>query len=387
MAEQGYAVNDTDWRARFNAPAVLWTQVAAGNAGRAIAASNRSGCPQVYAWDLLTDNLRQLTHRPLGLLDACISGDGEYIYFLSDSDGNEVGHLHRLSVTNGTSEDLTPEIPEFSSWWFETDGTGGRIGFTASYGGGFHIYERQVERAEKPSALKAIFQSPKFAYGPVYSFDGLIALVASTERGRGREYNVIAIDTCTGEKVGELWDGAGTSIEPVRFRRAAGDWRVAATTTRRGHKRPLVWDVRTGERLDLDLPQLSGDVIPVDWSADGRCLLLGQVADATHQLYVLALDEKEPRRLDHPSGTFNFKGTYFSAHGTVFAQWQNSHAPSCLIELDASSGAVQRIVLAAGVYRKDQSIPVYIHYERALLEVGDVFLLIPQGLTVWSRTV
>src|SRR5215469_5944714 len=49
------------WKQRFRAPAILWTQLAAANKTRGIVASTRSGTAQIYAWDVPSGSLRQVT--------------------------------------------------------------------------------------------------------------------------------------------------------------------------------------------------------------------------------------------------------------------------------------------------------------------------------------
>ena len=116
------------------------------------------------------------------------------------------------------------------------------------------------------------------------------------------------------------------------FAPIAGDARILAASNRSGVKRPLIWDVRSGERRDLALGDLAGEIAPLDWSPDGRRVLLSQFANARQQLYIYDLDSDTLTRLDHPAGTF--RETYFVPSGAIFAQYQNSTTPPRLIELD-----------------------------------------------------
>jgi prolyl oligopeptidase PreP (S9A serine peptidase family) len=158
-------------------------------------------------------------------------------------------------------------------------------------------------------------------------------------------------DVHSGTQIAELWDGAGTSVEPLMFAPAPGDSRLLGTTNRTGVKRPLLWNPRTGERLDLDLPDLAGEVVPLDWSTDARRILLCQFAQAVQQLYIFDLGSHHLTRLAHPGGTFGFwagPGTYFGPGNEIFAQWQDSTHPPQVIGLDNTTGAQTRTVLAAG---------------------------------------
>src|SRR4029078_12403482 len=118
-----------------------------------------------------------------------------------------------------------------------------------------------------------------------------------------------------------------------------------------GLNRPFIWNPHTSERIDLDLPELTGDVLPLDWSPDGKRLLLFQLTQAVQQLYLYELKAHSLTKLDHPSGTFGLyavAGTYFGTEGEIFAQWQAAAHPSQLMGLDVHTGRRTRIVLAAG---------------------------------------
>jgi dipeptidyl aminopeptidase/acylaminoacyl peptidase len=176
-------------------------------------------------------------------------------------------------------------------------------------------------------------------------------VIATTDRARVQHFNLIAFDTATGKQTAELWDGEGTSLEPLLFSPQPGDLRLIGTTNRSGLKRPFLWNPSTGERTDLELPELTGEVVPLDWSIDAKRLLLCQFKEAIQQLYLYDLNDQTLKKLDHPSGTYGLfavAGTYFGTNGEIFAQWQDASHPMQLIALDAETGKMKRSVLAAG---------------------------------------
>lgn len=65
-----------------------------------------------------------------------------------------------------------------------------------------------------------------------------------------------------------------SSVEAKLFSPRPGDPTVAVTTDRSGVRRPLLWRIDNDTRRPLAVGDLPGDVLPVDWSADGRFLLL-----------------------------------------------------------------------------------------------------------------
>ncbi len=68
------------WKQRFRAPTILWTQLAKAAPARGLAASNKSGVIQLYAWHVPTGELQQLTHQADGKIFGVLSPDGRYVY-------------------------------------------------------------------------------------------------------------------------------------------------------------------------------------------------------------------------------------------------------------------------------------------------------------------
>ena len=78
--------HNAPWKQRFRVPNT-WTQLAKANPQRGLAISNRSGVYQLYAWDVATGELQQLTTRPTGIIHGVISADGRWVHYLDDKEG------------------------------------------------------------------------------------------------------------------------------------------------------------------------------------------------------------------------------------------------------------------------------------------------------------
>ena len=72
------------WKQRFSAPMVAWSQIAPANPTQGLTANNSSGKYQLYAWDVPTGKVRQLTERSAGILDGRLASDGHWVYYLDD---------------------------------------------------------------------------------------------------------------------------------------------------------------------------------------------------------------------------------------------------------------------------------------------------------------
>ena len=64
------------WKQRFRAPRIPMTQLAKSAPERGLAVSNHSGVFQLYAWEVSSGELTQLTDREGGVLYGMISPDG-----------------------------------------------------------------------------------------------------------------------------------------------------------------------------------------------------------------------------------------------------------------------------------------------------------------------
>jgi acetyl esterase/lipase len=201
----------------------------------------------------------------------------------------------------------------------------------------------------KPGTPRAIYSSTRIVRGLVLSHNGEIVVVGSSERSGSLDMSLLALDTASGRHIAELWDGPESSVEPAMFSPLANDLRLLATTNRSGVKRPLLWNPATGERSDLRLDELKGEITPLDWSSDGRRILLMQFYQAAQRLYLYDLEKQELISLKHPNGTFSYLGgTFFGPEGEIFAVWQDATHPSQMIALDAQTGEQTRTLLAAG---------------------------------------
>ena len=337
------------WKQRYRASNVIWSQLAKGDLSRGLASTNRSGVYQLYAWDVSSGELRQLTDRAEGVPFGTLSPDGRYVYYLDDAGGNEIGHFVRLPWEGGEPQDITPGLPPYSSFDLAVSLRGNRAALNAAGIQGFQIYCLDLSPDGAIGEPRLLHQSDRLMGGVSLSSAGEIAVAGSTEHSQLQHYSLIAFDAASGERIAELWDGPDTSVRGAGFSPVAGDLRMLATSNRTGVRRPFIWDVRSGERVDLVPTDLVGDVIPVDWSTDGLEVILCQCQRAIQRLFVYDLKDHSIRRLDHPSGTFDSGSgdIYWGPEGEIYAGWQDSTRPQQTIALDGVTGAYLRAVLPA----------------------------------------
>src|SRR5258708_3117685 len=104
----------TSWREWFRTPRILWAQFAKTNPRQGLIAYNGAETYQLYALDLPGGKLTQITDRPGGTLSGLLCPDGQYVYYLDDNHGNDLGHVVAVSLESGDLHDLTPDMPIYS---------------------------------------------------------------------------------------------------------------------------------------------------------------------------------------------------------------------------------------------------------------------------------
>lgn len=344
--------SDDSWKLRFRTPSILSTQVAPQVRTRGLVTHNRSGSHQHYAWDIFKDEMRQLTDRPEGAgFQAFISPDGRYVYYLDDKQGNEIGHYVRVPFEGGEPQDITPNLPLYSSLagdpCFGISRKGNIIGFTIDSANGFHLYCIDVDSDGTLGQPRLLRSSKRLAAGPHLSYDGKVAFWASSERSKKLQFSLLAVDTRTGQEISELWDGPRSSIDyqSAIVSPLESDPRIVTATNRTGIEKLLIWNPVTRERVDLATGKLEGSMRAFDWSPDGSRILFRAFNKAIQQLYIYDLNHSEVRKLSHPTGTNS--APYFWTDQEIWSHWQDSTNAPCLIALDAGSGVQSRVVLRA----------------------------------------
>jgi dipeptidyl aminopeptidase/acylaminoacyl peptidase len=341
------------WRERYRARVVHWTIPAERNRTRALAGSNRSGVMQLYAWDVGTNELTQVTDRREGTTSGTISPDGRWIYYLDDRKGDEIGHVVRVPATGleaGSAEpvDLTPELPLYTLDDLVSSADGRTLAFGAAMDDGVTAFVMADPETDPEAEARPVYRTDTLANVVGFDASGELLYVLTSERTRKARYSLLAIDVKTGAVVKELWDGPESSIGRVTPSPIPGDTRVVASTDVAGDRRPILWDARSGERTELPVGDGSGEVIPWDWSVDGREILICRINAAVQELSLVEVETGTVRRLDHPSGVYGYfgeTGTWFAEDGNIVAQWQDATHPPTVVLLDRETGHLIRELL------------------------------------------
>ncbi|MFD9814032.1 prolyl oligopeptidase family serine peptidase [Streptomyces sp. NPDC059080] len=328
-----------EWEQRFRAPRVSLPDWAQDAPDRSLFVSNATGTFELYAWDRASGSQRQATDRPNGTTDGTLSPDGEWIWWFSDTDGDEFGVWMRQPFGGGADEPATPGLaPSYPAGLaLGRDGSAVVGRSTDEEGSTIHV----VRPGEEPVE---IYRHQESAGVGDYSHDGSLIAIEHTEHGDAM-HSAIRVVRPDGSTVAELDDTKGGTEElglsVMGFAPVDGDTRLLVGHQRRGRWEPMIWDPLTGVEtaLDIDLP---GDV-GADWYPDGSALLIEHEYQARSELWRYGLGAAATTegatpaltRVSTPVGTVS--GATARPDGAVEFLWSSAAQPP---EVRSTSAAV-----------------------------------------------
>ncbi|MET9554338.1 prolyl oligopeptidase family serine peptidase [Streptomyces sp. NPDC006645] len=310
-----------DWEKRFRAPRVSLPEWAEDAPDRSLFVSNATGTYELYAWDRATDAQRQVTDRPNGTTDGVLTPDGRWIWWFSDTDGDEFGVWKRQPFGGGADEDATPGIEAAypSGLALGRDGTAVVGCSTDEDGSTIHVLPPGGTPVE-------IYRHRESAGVGDLSHDGTLIAVEHTEHGDAM-HSALRVVRLDGTTVAELDDTKGGALElglsVLGFAPVDGDTRLLVGHQRRGRWEPIVWDVASGEETDLAI-ELPGDV-SAEWYPDGSALLIVHSFDARSELWRYDFARRELTGVEMPAGTVS--GATARPDGSVEYLWSSAAHP------------------------------------------------------------
>lgn len=317
------------WRARFLASHPVAFRPVRGTADLALVVEQRVSGIGGFVWNGRTGGRTDIVAAEVAW-GATLTPDGRHVVQLDDPDGTEVGHLHAVPVDGGPARDLTPGFG-----WYVIRGVDiavdGSIAVTTLVdGSGFSLWALGLRGTAEPRRL---FTSPNEAWYGILSADGRLAAIDTTDHNPGiRRFAVTVLDTASGDIVATLTDGPLAPVHRVRFSRRPGDPRLLVETERSGFARPCLWDPVSADRVDVELADVIGDVLALDWDVEHDRLLLLHVDGGVHRVLEHHLDTGRTVALDLPPGAYA-EPDVADVHPMVFASY---YAPDGTLRLARS---------------------------------------------------
>ena len=318
------------WKQRFRASTTTLIEIAAANPGRGLVCSNQSGLYQLYTWDLVDDQIQQLTNHSTGISKGRIDAGGDFIYYLDDQKGNELGHYVRAPFEGGKAVDITPAFPPYAGNGITESPKGDLLGLVIADRQGFHCYLLGKTPLGELNSPHLLWESTAQTFVPKFSQDSRLAAIATNQRSGQNAFNVLVLDTANGKVIGELWQPE-SSVKPIRFSPHINDQRLLVSTDVSGFERPLLWHPVTGEQQTLSIEALEGDITAWDWSIQDE-ILLCQIFQAQEYLYLLNLQTGDLKSICPESGTFS--GGQCLPNGNIIVNFTNSSYRTRTIEID-----------------------------------------------------
>ncbi len=338
-----------EWEKRFRAPRVGLPEWAQDAPHRSLFVSNATGTYELYAWDRQAGTQRQVTDRPNGTTDGTLSPDGAWVWWFSDTDGDEFGVWMRQPFDGGEDEPAAPGLaPSYPAGVaLGRDGIAVIGRSTEEDGTTIHV----VRVGEPGAEPVEIYRHSESAGVGDLSEDGTLLAIEHTEHGDAM-HSALRVVRLDGTVVAELDDTAGgreeLGLECLGFAPVAGDPRLLVGHQRRGRWEPMLWNTATGEETELAIG-LPGD-ITAEWFPDGSALLVEHTYQARSELWRYAFADGSLTRVETPSGTIS--GATARPDGTVEFLWSSAALPP---QVRSSAGAV---ILDPPGFTAPPSVPV-----------------------------
>lgn len=341
------------WERRFEASRLLTVRPVPGDPSTALVVVEDSD----GAHGVVLDGATETTSAPLPWplhYDSLLTPDREWVVQLADDEGSEVGHLCAYAADGSQRVDLTPDFAPYVVRGLDISADGSTVVASLVDDDGHRVV---AIPAAPWGAPRVVTTTPHECWLPRVSADGALVSADVTDQNPGVRRPAVAVfDSASGERVALCDDLPAGPVRAVRFAGTAGDRRLLLSTERSGFARPALWDPETGERADFDLPQLRGDVLPLDWHAPSGRVLVVHVEDGVHRLGVVDAGTgaltivragtgcyADP---DVASSSSYYSSSYLATDGSIRAFEQTWATPPRLLALDPETGA-ERVLLAS----------------------------------------
>ncbi|MFG3254219.1 prolyl oligopeptidase family serine peptidase [Streptomyces sp. NPDC048172] len=311
-----------DWEKRFRAARVSLPSWAEDAPERSLFISNATGTFELYAWDRTDGEQRQVTDRPNGTTDGTLTPDGKWIWWFSDTDGDEFGVWLRQPFGGGEDEAVA-ELPASypAGLALGRDGTAVIGRSTDEDGSTLHVV-----RPGEPGS-REIYRHRESAGVGDLSHDGTLLVIEHTEHGDAMHSALRVVRAGDGTAVAELDDSEGGTKElglsVLGFAPVSGDQRLLVGHQRNGRWEPMIWDPVAGTTTELtfDLP---GDV-EAEWYPDASALLVSHSHQARDELWRYEIATGTLSRIETPAGSV--LSATARPDGTVEFLWSSAERP------------------------------------------------------------
>lgn len=336
---------------------------------------------EVMHWSVPDGGLRPMGIRDESRIESVWpAADGSAVFRLVDSGGDEIGHVVRRDHDDPARPgdvDVTPDLPPYVLRGFDVSLDGRWVALNPVTVDGWDLVVAPADPGRPEAPVRRLHRSGCEAWNCRISADGRLATLDTTEHDPGRRrWAITAFDVTDGRRLASFRAKPGLAASAVRLSPLSADRRVlvAEECGPDGFVRPALWDPVTGAvhrpAIPAELAPADADLRPLDWSTDGRRLLLCRERFAEQRLLVHDLQTGRTVEPALPAGSVDADlspTSWFGPDGSVLACWSGAADPvrvlrwtpdgqvtDALPAPSAPAGARYRSVLATG----DDGTPV-----------------------------
>src|SRR5688500_12632344 len=172
-------MDEPAWQRRFRSAHISLAAFARGDSDRGLVVGTRDGLTvQLFAWTVGTGEVKPLTEDKHGVTQGWIDPAGEFVYYLRDEDGSELGHLVRVPFAGGQAQDLTPALPAYTLRGVGFDGDGELLAINPVNADGFALYT--IDLRGEPGEPRLLWRDRWEVQGALLSTEGDLAACWST---------------------------------------------------------------------------------------------------------------------------------------------------------------------------------------------------------------
>ncbi|MEJ6549633.1 prolyl oligopeptidase family serine peptidase [Corynebacterium sp. USCH3] len=287
-------------RSRFLSPTRTLPVSSRQHPERAIFVSNESGTFQVYAWNREDDTRWQITDTPTGTYLCAISPDGNTVWSFQDGNGSEKGYWHLTPFPKSPGKVLPARSILNSEPGMPVGHAIGNsrtvLSIATADGSAIWVVDDPTGDARERHLRS------ETGVTTVYAMDAgeELVVIGSPEGTNALRPQIIVLRISDGSEVSRIWDGVEGGLEVSGFAPAEGDNRLLMTHERGGIRRPFIWNIADGERIELNV-DLPGEVW-ARWYPDGTALLLAHTEKGRMRLYRYVLDSADLESLNTRPG-------------------------------------------------------------------------------------
>ncbi len=392
-------VGETEWTSRFRTPHLMTVRPTSGAPDTALVIENHAEASRGRIWRSRPRHgetvWSETLPEELGY-GALLTRDARWVVAMSDDGGSEVGGLVAYSTVGEPTVELTPGYEPYVVRGLDLSADGSCLLATIADDHGFHLVLVPVSPWGEPRRL---WSSEHEGWWGRVSADGAFVTVDSTDHNPGwRRPAVTCIATSAGRLVAVCDDLPSGPVRAVRFSPIEGDQRVLLSTERSGFARPVIWSPLDGARIDYDVPEIPGDLHPLDWAPQASRILLLHTHEGIQRLLVLDTETGAVSVAREGTGSYAqpdvaaecsyYSQSYLGEDGRVLSVEQAWHRPAAVVEV-ALHGAVSTVISAARVpegipftsemVRSADGTPVQLWWARPHQEVRGTVLIIHGG--------